>query len=57
MAAYTFLYALSIIAINPWGDSEGPIWVLPKVLVLTAVLMLNGIIIFRHARTIRVDIA
>lgn len=57
MSAYTLLYALSIIAINPWGGTHGPIWVLPKVLVLTALLVLNGFIIFRHAQLVRVDVA
>lgn len=57
MVAYTLLYALSVIAINPWGDSQGPIWVLPKVVVLTVLLVLNSFVIFRHARAIRVDFA
>lgn len=55
MAFYTFLYALSVVAINPWGSTQREIWVVPKVLVLVVLLLQNGVLIFRHARAVKVD--
>lgn len=38
---YTLLFALSIIIINPWGNSRGDIWTTPKVLVVLLIIFLN----------------
>ncbi|MDY6782422.1 MAG: O-antigen ligase family protein [Cyanobacteriota bacterium] len=42
---YSLLYALSIVLINPWGDSRGAIWTQPKVLVLLLIVFLNFIVL------------
>ncbi|MDY7012526.1 MAG: O-antigen ligase family protein [Cyanobacteriota bacterium] len=42
---YSLLYALSIVLINPWGNSRGAIWTQPKVLVLLLIVLLNFIIL------------
>ncbi|MGB3691464.1 MAG: hypothetical protein WA865_22275 [Spirulinaceae cyanobacterium] len=38
---YTILYCLSIILIEPWGNSRGDIWTEPKILVLLLITLLN----------------
>ncbi|MGC1246325.1 MAG: O-antigen ligase family protein [Spirulinaceae cyanobacterium] len=38
---YTILYCLSIILIEPWGNSRGDIWTQPKILVLLLITLLN----------------
>lgn len=57
MVGYTLLYALSVVAVNPWGGTQGSIWVGPKVLALLALLVLNGSVILRHAHLVKVDAA
>ena len=44
---YGALFALSLIAINPWGNGRGDIWVQPKVDVVALLTLLNlGFLIF-----------
>ncbi|NJL56072.1 O-antigen ligase family protein [bacterium] len=48
---YTLLFALSIILINPWGNSRGEIWTHPKVLIVLIVLLLNLALLTARPRT------
>jgi hypothetical protein len=52
---YGFLYASSIVAINPWGGNPDPlgtnraeIWTQPKILVLTLIVFLNCGSLLKH---------
>ena len=45
---YGFFFALSIILINPWGDSIAEIWVEPKLLIIQIIVVLNLWVIFGH---------
>ena len=38
---YTWLFALSIILINPWGYNRGEIWTYPKIFALLLITILN----------------
>lgn len=49
---YTFLFALSIILINPWGFTKSEIWVQPKVIVVALIVILNFLVILRKKNTI-----
>ncbi|MDY7014407.1 MAG: O-antigen polymerase, partial [Cyanobacteriota bacterium] len=42
---YSLLYALSIVLINPWGNSRGAIWTQPKVFVVCLIVLLNFIVL------------
>ena len=51
VSLYTLLYALSVVLINPWGESVGAIWTAPKVYILTAILLLNLFSLVRYGRS------
>ena len=55
MIAFTLVYALSVAAINPWGVTQGEIWVWPKVLALVVALLLNLKVLARRGRTVKVE--
>ncbi|MGD2182583.1 O-antigen ligase family protein [Lusitaniella coriacea] len=42
---YTGLFSLSILLINPWGNSRGTIWTQPKISVLLLIVILNLVIL------------
>ncbi|WP_319423230.1 O-antigen ligase family protein [Pleurocapsa sp. FMAR1] len=46
---YGFLFALSIILINPWGGEDwGKIWIEPKLLVIQLLIILNLLVVLHH---------
>lgn len=51
---YTWLFALSIVLVNPWGESRGDIWTDPKVFAVLAISLSNLTILWqkRFALTI-----
>jgi len=42
---YSFLFALSLTLINPWGETRGEIWTNPKVLTVFLITLLNCLIV------------
>ncbi|HLO50896.1 MAG TPA: O-antigen ligase family protein [Kamptonema sp.] len=51
---YTFLFALSIILINPWGITRGYIWTVPKVLVIWLIIGFNIAIIWERRKDLTI---
>lgn len=49
---YTLLFCLSIITINPWGNSRGLIWTQPKVLVVLLIILLNLSILWEERKSV-----
>ena len=52
---YTLLYALSVIAINPWGSAQSAVWTLPKIAVLSVLLLLNFFVIVRQRHDVQIS--
>lgn len=44
---YSLLFALSLLALNPWGETRGEIWTAPKIGVLIALYGLNVVLLWR----------
>lgn len=44
---YSLLFALSLLALNPWGETRGEIWTVPKIGVLIAIYGLNLVLLWR----------
>lgn len=44
---YSLLFALSLLALNPWGETRGEIWTVPKIGVLIALYGLNLALLWR----------
>lgn len=51
---YTLLYALSIILINPWGNSRGSIWTSPKVLIIWLIVGVNVALLWEQRKAITI---
>ncbi len=51
---YTLLFALSLIVINPWGNSRGDIWTVPKVLVVLLISLLNLSILWEERKALTI---
>lgn len=49
---YTLLFCLSLIAINPWGNSRGLIWTQPKILVVLLIILLNLSILWEERKNL-----
>lgn len=41
---YSFLFALSLTLINPWGENRGEIWTQPKILTVSLITILNCLV-------------
>ncbi|XZO04261.1 MAG: O-antigen ligase family protein [Microcoleus sp.] len=52
---YTLLYALSIILINPWGNSRGIIWTSPKVFVIWLIVGVNLALLWEQRKSITIS--
>lgn len=51
---YTLLFCLSLIVINPWGNSRGLIWTQPKVLLILLIILLNLSILWEDRKNLTV---
>lgn len=49
---YILLFSLSIILINPWGNSRGEIWTLPKVFIILLIFSLNLFLLYKQKQTL-----
>ncbi|WP_377473618.1 MAG: O-antigen ligase family protein [Microcoleus anatoxicus] len=52
---YTLLFALSIILINPWGNSRGLIWTSPKVFVIWLIVGVNLALLWEQRKSITIS--
>ncbi len=52
---YTLLCALSIILINPWGNSRGIIWTSPKVFVIWLIVGVNLALLWEKRKTLSIS--
>ena len=52
---YTLLFALSVVLINPWGNSRGEIWTQPKIAVVTIIAILNICLIFDASEAVKIS--
>ncbi|MBE9161641.1 O-antigen ligase [Tychonema sp. LEGE 06208] len=52
---YTILFALSIILINPWGNSRGLIWTSPKVFVIWLIVGVNLALLWEQRKALTIS--
>ncbi len=52
---YTLLYTISIILINPWGNSRGIIWTSPKVFVIWLIVGVNLALLWEQRKALTIS--
>ncbi|NEP79661.1 MAG: O-antigen ligase family protein [Okeania sp. SIO3B3] len=51
---YTILFTLSIVIINPWGNSRGEIWTQPKCFALAIIVIFNLYLLWKNWETLQI---